>query len=414
MTLDNQVSSDAESAFASTVEVHDFLMRTGELLHQHGTPSHRLERVMTKVARTLGIKCTFLYTPTSLIASMGDAPNERMYMRRVDSGSVDADKLIRFDEILEDLEAKKITVSDARLRLEATANAPAPFSKGLTACMCGLACASIAVVFGGGAYEVLTAGLIGLAIAGLEGLQSRLGWEQGLLFPIAGFSAALTSLAVARWVVPIDDRLVTLASLVILLPGLAITVAMTELAVGHLSAGVARFAGACATLLTLFIGVAIAWRVAGSWRTIPVSPEALPTICLWVAVLISPATFAVLFRVRTSRWWIVFAVSLLGFLAAKYFGGLYGSEVGSFMGALVVGCGSNLYARLRDRPAMVPQAPGIILLVPGSLGYRSLSAMQDREILAGVDFAFNMLFVAMCLVGGLLAASAIIPPKRIL
>jgi len=53
-------------------------------------------------------------------------------------------------------------------------------------------------------------------------------------------------------------------------------------------------------------------------------------------------------------------------------------------------------------------------LVPGSLGYRSLSAMQDREILAGVDFAFNMLFVAMCLVGGLLAASAIIPPKRIL
>jgi len=81
---------------------------------------------------------------------------------------------------------------------------------------------------------------------------------------------------------------------------------------------------------------------------------------------------------------------------------------------LVVGCGSNLYARLRDRPAIVPLAPGMILLVPGSLGYRSLSAVLNRETIAGVDFAFGMILVAMSLVGGLLASSAIVPPKRIL
>jgi uncharacterized membrane protein YjjB (DUF3815 family) len=110
----------------------------------------------------------------------------------------------------------------------------------------------------------------------------------------------------------------------------------------------------------------------------------------------------------------VFAVSLSGYFTAKWFGSHFGVEVGSFLGALVVGSGSNLFARLRDRPALVPLAPGMILLVPGSLGYRSLSALLNRETIEGIDFAFGMIVVAMSLVGGLLASSALVPPKRIL
>ncbi len=95
-------------------------------------------------------------------------------------------------------------------------------------------------------------------------------------------------------------------------------------------------------------------------------------------------------------------------------GSTYGVEVGSFVGALIVGCGSNLYARWRDRPAMIPLAPSLIILVPGSLGYRSLTALLDRQTTEGIEFAFGMVLVAMSLVGGLLASSAVVPPKRIL
>ena len=89
-------------------------------------------------------------------------------------------------------------------------------------------------------------------------------------------------------------------------------------------------------------------------------------------------------------------------------------EVGAFGGAVVVGVGSNLYARLRDRPALVPLTPGIIVLDPGSLGYRSLTAFLDRETMAGVDFAFGMVIVAAALVGGILTANVVMPPRRIL
>jgi len=395
-------------------DIYAFLMRVGELLHQHGTPSHRLERVMSKISKSLKIESVFLYTPTSLIASFGRSPNEQTLMRRVDSGTVDADKLIRFDEILEELEAGALSVSQAAEKLEQAAAAPSLYSTWLTALACGVGCATVAVFFGGSSIEVSVAGFIGVVIAILEVLQSKFAIERGLIFPVSGFVAAMASLAFARWICPIDDRLVTLASLVILLPGFVFTTALTELAVGHLSAGAARLAGACATLLTLFLGVAIAWKVGEHWRALPLSIETLSLGYQWIAIAIAPAAFAVLFRVRVSRWLLIYAVCLSGYFAAKFFGGRYGIEVGSFLGALVVGCGSNLYARWRDRPAMVPLAPGIIMLVPGSLGYRSLSALLNRHTIEGVDFAFGTILIGMSLVGGLLASSAIIPPKRIL
>ena len=70
--------------------------------------------------------------------------------------------------------------------------------------------------------------------------------------------------------------------------------------------------------------------------------------------------------------------------------------------------------RIRDRPALVTLTPGILVLVPGSLGYRSLTAFLDNDTIAGIDFAFQMVIVAVSLVGGILTANAIVPPRRIL
>jgi uncharacterized membrane protein YjjB (DUF3815 family) len=111
---------------------------------------------------------------------------------------------------------------------------------------------------------------------------------------------------------------------------------------------------------------------------------------------------------------VIVAVTISGFVASTLAGSSWGSEVGAFLGATVVGIGSNLYARLRDHPALVPLTPGIIVLVPGSMGYRSLTAFIDRQTVLGIDFAFAMLMVAMSLVGGIMTANAILPPKRIL
>lgn len=385
------------------------------LLHKYGTPSHRLERVMTGIAGSLGVHGVFLYTPTALILSITDDQGEATYLRRVDSGAVDVDKLIQFDETLEQLEAGELSVSQARNRLDDIASSPPAYTTIFTVLTCAVSCAAVAIFFRGTLPEIMAAAVIGFLVAILELAPRKLDWEPGVLEPIAGFMAAVLSLAIAQYVHPVDDRLVTLAGLIIMVPGLRITVAVTELAVGHLSAGVARLAGACVSLTTLTIGVALGWRIAGGLRNIPVNAEwQLSDGWQWLAIALAPITFSIVFNARWPQWPVIASVSIAGFLASLYAGGQWGIEMGGFCGALAVGLGSNLYARLCDRPALVPLTPGIIVLVPGSLGFRSLTAFLDHETIAGIDFAFSMLIVAVALVGGILLANVVLPPKRIL
>ncbi len=408
-------SASAADAALAADSVHAFLIQVGLLLHRHGTPSHRLERVLTQLASSLNVEGAFLYTPTSLLFSLRDEQGEVTYLRRVDSGEVDVDKLIRFDETLERLDSGELSLAATSARLEEIAQAPSPFPTWLMTLACAVSCGAIALLFRGSTIEIAASAALGLVVAGCEIMHRRFGWEQGFLEPVAGFVTAMGALSVARWLHPLDDRLVTLAGLIVMIPGLRITIALTELAAGHLSAGVARLAGGCVSLLTMTMGVGLAWRLASDWRNLPPLPDWRgENGWQWLAVLLAPIAFSIVFRARFPQWPVIAGVSLAGFAASRWAGGVWGLEGGAFCGALAVGFGSNLYARLRDRPAMVPLTPGIIVLVPGSLGYRSLTAFLDHETLQGLDFALNMVMVAVALVGGVITANVVLPPKRIL
>jgi uncharacterized membrane protein YjjB (DUF3815 family) len=279
-----------------------------------------------------------------------------------------------------------------------------------------MACAGIAVIFGGNGIETLIAGIFGCLIAWASMLFHRPGAERGWLEPLLGFTAAIAAVAVSHWI-PVNDRLITLAALILPIPGFTLTIALTELATGHLSSGSARLAGALVTLFTLVVGVAIAWRITAGWAPLIPPPGApfsspLPWWSLWIAVSCTPIAFGIVFKVPVSQWPAITLVVISGFAAVRFVTALAGPEVGAFAGALVVGCGSNLYARLRNRPAMVPQTPGLMILVPGSLGYKSLTAMVDSETLKGVELAFSMSIIGVALVGGLLLANQIISPRR--
>lgn len=391
-----------------------FLIEAAIMLHRYGTPSHRLERVMRQVADSLDVRSEFLYTPTALVISLQDESGESTEVRRVDSGQVDVDKLIQFDDLLGKVERKECPVDEGRRELQRIADAASLYSEPTHILAGAVACSTVAVFFAGSLAEVVAAGAVGFLVAVIASVYSRYRVGPGLLEPLEGMVAALASLLIAYFVWPIDDRLVTLSALIVLIPGLSLTVALNELAVGHLSAGVARLAGAMVSLSTLFVGAAIIWRLGGDLRQLPPQPLPLPTYWQWIALAFAPFAFAIVFRAGRRQWPIIVGVSILGVAVSRLAEPRFGIEAASFLGALAVGCGSNLYARLCDRPALVPSTPGMLILVPGSLGYRSLAALLDQQTIQGVQFAFAMILIAVCLVGGLLTSNAIIPPKRIL
>jgi uncharacterized membrane protein YjjB (DUF3815 family) len=83
---------------------------------------------------------------------------------------------------------------------------------------------------------------------------------------------------------------------------------------------------------------------------------------------------------------------------------MMGPVIGACLGALSVGLAAHAYERWRNRPALVALVPGVLLLVPGSTGFRSLAHLLDQQVLVGIDAAFATLLTAAALVAGLLLA----------
>lgn len=402
---------------------HAFLLRVAQVLHQYGTPAHRLERVLGIVAASLGVRASFFSTPTSVFASLQGPAGERVHLLRGEPGETDLGKLVEFDQLLEDVEARRIDLADAGARLESIAAAPSRWPAPLTVLAHGCACAAAATFFRGGLLELAAAFLMGASIALLGRRLAKSAAGPGLFEPLAAFLAALGAALAARLLAPLDDRLVTLASVIVLLPGWTLTVGLIELATRHLASGTARIAGAAMTFLALLLGVALAWRLVE--RVLPAAEAtapllhalrtpALPPWSEWVALLVAPLAFAVILEARRAELGVILATGIAGYATFRLGTALLGADLGPFLGALAVGLASNLYARAVDRPALVPLTPGILLLVPGSLGYRSLTAFLDAEALSGLEGFFRTGLVAMALVGGLLAANVVLPPRRVL
>ena len=89
-----------------------------------------------------------------------------------------------------------------------------------------------------------------------------------------------------------------------------------------------------------------------------------------------------------------------------------GPAFGVFIGSLVIGAASNWFARIANRPGALVREPGIMLMVPGSVGFRTLSFVFERDVLVGLDTAVALVTLLVSIVAGLLFGDLLVPPRR--
>jgi len=390
-----------------------FVLALGRALHRYGTPAHRLEEALSRVCKQLALEAEVFTTPTAIIMSFGAPTELKTRMMRVEGGELDMSKLAQVDALADAVVEHEVSPEAGMQQLEQIIAQKPPFSRTVSTLVHAVTAGSLVVFFGGGHYDVALAAGIGLALGVLAQVIQR-STDQARVFELVGAAfVAFTAAASSALTPKITPSIVTIAALVVLLPGLSLTVAMTELATRNLIAGTARLMSAVIVLLELVIGVALGEQLARTLVEVqPGTPMPLPEWTNWVALAAASLGVAVLVQAQLrALGWIV-AACVVGYVGSRAGTMWLGSQLGVLVGAFALGVLSNVFARRLDRPAQVVQVPAVLLLVPGGMGFRGMTSLLDRDTLTGVETLFAMFVVAISIAAGLLVANAVVSPRR--
>lgn len=392
------------------------VINLGRALLHVGSPAHRLEGAMQIMAHRLGLQAEFFSTPTALIVSLGDGEKQRTFLARSEPGSTDLAKLADLTEVMDHLADGTLTPEQADARVRAIDQAPPVY--GYWQQLLGFIALSggIAPLIGGGWREMLLAlalgTLTGLMVLWLRGHLERSRLASPLTATIVTFLGMLwCGLDPQTALVP-----AVIASIIALVPGMDLTTAARELATGHLVSGSSRLAFALMVFALLALGLLLG-GLAGQWVVGPVdlvlaspAPAWLPAL----GVLLAALGLMLLNQAHRRDWIWMLLACLIAYAGARLGLALEAPVVGAFIGALAVGLAGNLFATLTGRPGSIMHLPGLILLVPGSIGLRGLATLLADDAVLGLVTATTAGMIAVALTTGMILASVLLPPKTAL
>jgi uncharacterized membrane protein YjjP (DUF1212 family) len=338
-------------------------------------------------------------------------------MVRVKEWGTDLGRLTAVDEIFNDVVDRTATIEEARDRLHTLERKPPPYPRLLQWLATAGLCAAAAVFFRGRGIEVAFAAGAGLALGGVSWLLSRV--RNGRF--LADFCGALTA-ALFAWLVThfrkdVSREVLVLSAVIPLVPGMTLTTGLAEVAQKNLVAGAARLTEAFVTFLSILFGIAL---MVGA-ETIVHTPAAATSARVGLALpyqvcalVVASVALCIVFSVPKRFIGGAVLSGAIGYastaLATRHLPG----HVAAFLAALAISLFANASARVTQRPAQLFQLPGMMLLVPGSMGFLSLEDFLRGELVGGASKGFEMLLIGGALVTGILVANVVLPAKKLL
>jgi uncharacterized membrane protein YjjB (DUF3815 family) len=138
----------------------------------------------------------------------------------------------------------------------------------------------------------------------------------------------------------------------------------------------------------------------------------LPAWTQWLALALSALGMAIVVGAQPRAFVWILVASTVGYVGARLGVEWLGPQMGVLVGSFAAGALANVFARALERPAQVVLTPAVLLLVPGSMGFRGMASLLGRDTVTGVETVFEMFIVAIAIVAGLLVSNAVVSPRR--
>ncbi|HEV8459708.1 MAG TPA: threonine/serine exporter family protein [Gaiellaceae bacterium] len=375
-------------------ELQAFIVRLGAAMNAAGEPVYSVQSTLQRVAAAYGVtKARINAYPTSLFVALGRGESATLELTTPLSSVPRLDQISALHELIAEAEDGEITPNDGLERINHIRDMPDRF--GPLASIAGYAVLTIGLclILHPAWKDVGIAAVFGALVGVLRHVTRHLPTLQVLLPVLAAFCiAAATALLVKHhWADP--GLRAMIASLVVFLPGAALTTAILELTAGDMVAGASRLVWAGLQVMLLAFGIVAGIEASGVTAQTAFSSHSqlLGGWAAWLGVFVFAVGVIVSHQVPTRASWALVLVLYSAWVGQVIGNDLIGGYASGLIGAVVMTPVATLVARMKSAmPVYAMFLPGFWLLVPGALSLIGLTAVASN---ASVTDAQDLLTV---------------------
>ncbi|KAJ2125959.1 pheromone-regulated protein prm10 [Coemansia sp. RSA 720] len=396
-----------------------FIFLVAQAMMQFGAPLHHLEDNLTRISRQLRIAATFTTMPGLVLISIEDAATFTTETKiiRCPNG-YDMHRLDLTDRVVRMVGKEGMSVEEGTRQLDDILGMGPLFAWYWQLLDWGLASWSVCLLaFHGSWIDSVAAFVLGLVAGSLNLVASRLKGYTNLFEASVSILCGFVVSALGKW---LCFPAVTLSATVVLLPGLVLTTGAIELAARNMHAGTIRVGYALMLAFIIAFGIHLGNNAYVEIFSAPNRASNMDlAVCApvsmwwwWLAFPVSILSICLLINVHPRDWPV--CVVAAGAMFAVFWTlviHLQLETIGPVVSAFVLGLIGNVWGRLLRRNAYSIMLPGIMLLVPGSVGVRGIMSMfGGSETGSGAQLVSQMAQTSLSIMIGLFASSFVVHP----
>lgn len=409
-------------------------------LISYGIAAHRLEYYAQMIGLNYGLVCDTWVNPTGLYITFEEAhvkdydpmdgrvlsqiiPKSNHFVK-VRSSGINLIKLNMLEHLAENIVLGKLKIQEARQGVRDIITAAPVYDHFMLLILSRFfSSVMMSIMFNANAAEVLAASIAGLAsgfLAILARKYDNFGQVNVICTGIVSGAIAIGFKLLLYRYCYVSDFIVSISGVAPLLPGFGITVAVMELGAGQIISGSCRLVSAFLTSAQIAFGVLVPHKFSS---LIPLYMRLLDRDHtpnpLWVKAALLPINITALvisLRAPLEPVSLMFTVvaCYCSFFLTNILSVYTGSRMAStYLTSVVVGVISNMFGCIsRKHSGIIVCTVGIVLLLPGSLSFRSIQAFLNDDASGAMKFIADVATVATALTVGLLTSNILIPTTK--
>ncbi len=234
----------------------------GKIILENGGETYRVEETITMICSSYGIPRTESFvTPTGIMISITNSENQTISLiRRISSRTVNLHKVSMINNLSREIASNPLSMMDIREKIEYINNLP-PYSQKTTTFFSACSAGFFTLLFGGIYKDFFVAFIIGALINCLSGFLDKLNVNSFLKNMLGGALAAFIALLATSLGLGGNMDIIIIGSIMLLVPGIAITNAIRDTLAGDLVSGISRSVEALFIAMAIAAGTSVVFKI---------------------------------------------------------------------------------------------------------------------------------------------------------